>query len=463
MPLFRQITLILKGDIMDRLSYYIEKQYGNDPRWFEEEVIQGNHAKRINDVINNRDYLSGRHKVLLRQDSQYKGKTLVVNKTVLQYAKTVIRFHDTYLLGKPVQLSCNDENTLKTFSDIYKLGQYDSVDYQIIDRVNKFGDAYEAIYVDNGVIKSKVLDNACSYPVYDDMGYYISFIEHYTDAYTAISFWNVYYPTYVEHWDNEGGELRLVSTDNSVGLPIHYHNFNDEDYNFGVSLLNDIRPILDDLEDIISKMGDSIYVNTLNPMPVAIGQRIESSIPADATGYVLNLDVGDFKYASCSMDYNTIKLYLDNLKQFLNDVACMPSVLGSSTNIANISEVSMQILLMMASVFADENKKWLNIGFKERFRMFQKILNMQGIKVDSDVDVIYNVSMPVASTEMIANLKALQEMGAISRETIMEKTEYITDVDVEKKRLQGENVESSNNYKTPKDKEENKEDKDNPQ
>ena len=35
----------------------------------------------------------------------------------------------------------------------------------------------------------------------------------------------------------------------------------------------------------------------------------------------MNLDVGDFKYASCSMDYNTIKLYLDNLKQFLNDVA----------------------------------------------------------------------------------------------------------------------------------------------
>lgn len=437
---------------MDRLDYYIEKQYGNDPMWFKEEVLQGNHAKRINDVINNRDYLAGKHKVLLRQDSQYKGKTLVVNKTVINYAKTVIKFHNTYLLGKPVQLSCNDENTLKTFSDIYKLGQYATVDYQIIDRVNKFGDAYETVYVDNGVIKSKVLDNACAYPVYDDMGNYISFIEHWTDAYTAITYWDVYYPTYVEHWNNEGGEERLVSTDKSVGLPIHYHNFNDEDYTTGIPLLNDIKPIMDDLEDILSKMGDSIYVNTLNPMPVAIGQRIESSIPADATGYVLNLDVGDFKYASCSMDYNTIKLYLDNLKQFLNDVACMPSVLGSSTNIANISEVSMQILLMMANVYADENKKWLDIGFKERFRMFQKILNMQGISVDSDVDVIYNVSMPVASTEMIANLKALQEMGAISRETIMEKTEYITDVDVEKKRLSGENVEYSPSGEGSKDK-----------
>lgn len=430
----------MKGDTMDRLSYYIENQYGNNPRWFEEEVNRGNHAQRISEVINNRDYLSGRHKVLLRQDSQYKGKQLIVNKTVINYAKTVIKFHNSYLLGKPVQLSCDDENTLKTFSDIYRLGQYSTVDYEIIDRVNKFGDAYEAVYVDNGVIKSKVLDNACSYPVYDDIGEYISFIEYWTDAYTNISFWNVYYPTYVEHWDNEGGELRLVSTDKSVGLPIHYHNFSDEDYNFGVALLDDIRPIMDALEDTMAKMSDSIYVNVLNPMPVAIGQRIESSIPSDAVGFVMNLDVGDFKYANCSLDYNSIKLYLDNMKQFLNDVACMPSVLGSSTNIANISEVSMQILLMMANVYADENKKWLNIGFQERFDMFKKILDMQGIKVDGDVEVIYNVSMPVASTEMIANLKALQEMGAISRETIMEKTEYVSDVDVEKKRLEGENV-----------------------
>ena len=428
----------MKGDTMDRLSYYIEKQYGNNPRWFEEEVNQGNHSQRISEVINNRDYLSGRHKVLLRQDSQYKGKQLIVNKTIINYAKTVIKFHNTYLLGKPVQLSCSDENTLKTFSDIYRLGQYATVDYEIIDRVNKFGDAYEAVYVDNGVIKSKVLDNACSYPVYDDIGEYISFIEYWTDAYTNISFWNVYYPTYVEHWDNEGGELRLVSTDKSVGLPIHYHNFSDEDYNFGVALLNDIRPIMDALEDTMAKMSDSIYVNVLNPMPVAIGQRIESSIPSDAVGFVMNLDVGDFKYANCSLDYNSIKLYLDNMKQFLNDVACMPSVLGSSTNIANISEVSMQILLMMANVYADENKKWLNIGFQERFDMFKKILDMQGISVNGDVEVIYNVAMPVASTEMIANLKALQEMGAISKETIMEKTEYVSDVDAEKKRLEGE-------------------------
>lgn len=94
----------------------------------------------------------------------------------------------------------------------------------------------------------------------------------------------------------------------------------------------------------------------------------------------------------------------------------------------------------MAQVNADETKKWLNIGFRERFERFKKILSMQKINVESDVDVIYNVSMPVATTEMIANLKALQEMGAISKETIMEKSDIVSDVEVEKKRLSGENV-----------------------
>lgn len=442
---------------MDRLSDYIQKQYGNNPKWFEDECNSAYHVNRISHVISNRDYLSGRHKVLNRQDSKYKGKVLVTRKTILQYAKTVLRFHNAYLLGKQVQLSTKDNNTLKTLTDIYRLGDYSTVDYEILDHVNKYGDAYEAIYVEDGVIRSKVLDNASAYPVYDDMGNKVSFIENWTDAFTNITYWNVYYPTYVEHWTNEGGEVNLLGTDRCVGLPIHYHNFNDEDENFGRALLDDIIPIMDELEDIMSKMGDAIYTNTLNVLPIAIGQRIESSIPADAVGFVMNIDAGDFKYASCNMDYNTIKLYLDNLKQMLNDVACIPSVLGSSTNISNISEVSMQILMMMANLFADENKKWLNIGFKQRFKRFQQILAMQGINIDSDVDVIYNVSMPVATTEMIANLKALQEMGAISKETIMEKSEYITDVDVEKKRLQGENVAVSNNLSVPKT----EEDKDN--
>ena len=296
-----------------------KNKFENPAKWFVEEVNQPYHVNRITKCIANRDYLAGRHKVLGRENCAYKGKELITRKTILNYAKTVLRFHATYLLGKKVSFSGN-ENTIKNFNEIYKLGQYETVDYQILDRVNKFGDAYEVVYVEDGIIKSKVLDSGDCYPVYDDRGNYIAFVETWTDVFTNITFYNVYYPTYVENWNNDGGYLHMEDSKiNVCGLPIHYHNFSDMDYNFGVSMLTDIKPIMDELEDILSKMGDAIYINSLNPMPVAVGQRIESTIPADATGYVMNLDNGDYKVVSTTMDYNTIKLYLDNIKQMLND------------------------------------------------------------------------------------------------------------------------------------------------
>lgn len=413
--------------------------FDNSALWFVEEVKKGYHVNRVSKVLENRNYLGGQHKVLLREDGKYKGKELITRKTIINYAKTVLNFHATYLLGKPVSLT-GDEKITKTFNDIYKLGLYNTVDYQILDRVNKFGDAYEFVYVDNGKIKSKVLDSADCYPVYDDMGEYIAFIEHWTDAYSSISYYNVYYPTYVEHWSNEGGKEHIIDTKiNACGLPIHYHNFNDNDYYYGESILVDIKPLLDELEDILSKMGDAIYVNSLSPLNVAIGQRMVNTIPADATGYVLNLDNGaDYKTVSTIMDYNTIKLYLDNVKQFLNDIACIPSALGSNTNIANVSEVSLKMLFHMANIKAMETEKWLNVGMQERFKKFKEILNMQGIKVDGEVEVEYNLSIPVATDEIVKNLQIMREMGAISIDTIMEKSALIGDISVEKDRLKSE-------------------------
>lgn len=420
------------------LQEYIST-FDNVDKWFMEEVNRPHHVKRIADVIGNRKYLAGKHRVLLREDSVYKGKVLITRKAVLQYAKTLLTFHNTLLLGKPVSVISDDEFTAKTFTDVYKAGLYDNVDYQIIDKVNKFGDAYEYIYVEDGTIKSKVFDSADSYPVYTDSGDYVAFIEHYTDAYSNASYWNVYYPTYVEYWSNENGSDQLLDTKVNVsGLPIHYHNINDEDDMFGVSVLNDLKPILDELEDVMSKMGDAIYVNTLNPLPVAIGQRIESTIPADATGYVLNLDNGDYKVVSTSMDYNTIKLYLDNMKNMLDDIACFPTALSGNTNIANVSSVSLQMLFHMAICKAYENEKWLDKGFTERFDKIRAILAIQGINVTGSMAVEYNMAIPVATNEVVNNLKTMREIGAISIDTVMEKSDLIKDIPVEKERLSKE-------------------------
>lgn len=421
------------------LEEYIARNYDDSATWFVEECNRPWHVSRIANCIANKEYLMGKHKVLDREDSEYKGKILRTRKVIIQYAKTLMTFHDTLLLGKPVTVVSEDMDTAKEISDIYKVGGYDSVDYKILDSVNKYGDAYEYVYVEDGFIKSKVLNSGECYPVYTDTGDYVALIEKWTDAFSGITYYTVYYKDRVDYFDNMGGNGLVLnkSVTNVTGLPIHYHNTNDETPYFGTSVLNDIKPLLDELEDILSKMGDAIYVNSLNPMPVALGQRIESSIPADATGYVMNLDNGDFKIVSTQMDYNTIKLYLDNIKMMINDVACFPSALSGNTNIANVSQVSLQFLFELAINKSQENEKWLNEGFVERFKKFASVENRLGKQIGM-ATVEYNLSMPVATDEVTDNLVKLHNIGAISLDTVREKSEYVKDVVAETERVASE-------------------------
>ena len=134
------------------------------------------------------------------------------------------------------------------------------------------------------------------------------------------------------------------------------------------------------------------------------------------------------------MDFNTIKLYLDNIKQMLNDISCIPSVLGSG-NVANISEISLKMLFHMASIKAMETEKWLNVGFSKRFDKFRGILGKMNIPCNGYASVEYNLSIPVATDEIVNNLKTMREIGAISLESVMEKSDLIKDVSIEKDRL----------------------------
>ncbi|EKN43056.1 phage portal protein, SPP1 Gp6, partial [Clostridium botulinum CFSAN001627] len=190
---------------------------------------------------------------------------------------------------------------------------------------------------------------------------------------------------------------------NISGLPIHYKNFNDSDSNCGRSDLEDIKPILDQIEDILSKMTDAVYTLSLNPIPVSIGQKIEGSIPSDAVGYSINLDAGSFDFINANMDYSTIKLLLDTLHKKLETIAGIPSVAMGNSNVANVSEVSLSMLYSLASVKAMMNEQWLKDGFYERFEKIQKILAMQGIVFSDDdyIDVEFNYSKPINQNELL--------------------------------------------------------------
>ncbi|MCD2346233.1 phage portal protein [Clostridium guangxiense] len=428
---------------MQTLENYISDRYNNNVNWFEDEVEQSNHIVRISNVINNKEYLLGHHKILEREDAEWKGQEYITKKLILNQAKTILNFHSTYLLGKPLSLT-GSEGKVKEYQNVYRRGNYNNIDFKLLDNVIKYADSYEYVYIDNNKnVCSKIIKSEDGYPIYsEDTGDYIGFIEYYTMQSNSVSYYNVYYADRVEQWNNQGGDLRLISTSNNIsGLPIHYSNNESEYDNFGRSILEDLKPLFDEFEDIFSKMSDSIYTLSLNPMPVTTGQKIEGSIPADACGYSINLDTGSFDYKNAVIDSNTVKLYLDKLQQQLNSIAHMPSIALGNSNVANVSEVSLKLLYQLADVEAMLNEKWMRRGLQQRFLYFDKLLGLLGITFNNNdyVDVEFNYSRPVNGQDLLNEIQTQFNMGAISKQSIIEKSPLTTDVSTEMERLKEEN------------------------
>ncbi|WP_129598425.1 phage portal protein [Anaerophilus nitritogenes] len=422
---------------------YIEEAYNNANDWFVEECKKAHHLHRIAKVIENKRYLTGYHKILNREDMKYKGKIYKTSKMILQTAKTILQFHTNYLIGKRVSL-IGSENMVKEYNKIFRKGKYHTLNYKTIDKVVKYGDCYEYVYIDSsGKITSKLINPEDGYPIYDDMGEYVGFIEYYTID--NISYYTVYYGDKVERYSNSGEELELIEeAPNATGLVIHYKNGeNEEDDCFGRSMLEDIKPILSKIEFLLNKMDDAIYTHSLSPIAIVIGQRIEGSIDADTVGYLLNLEDGaEFKYAVANLDSASIKMLYDALLQQLMMIASVPSHVFGQSNIANVSEVSLELLYQLATSKAGKLEAYIREGLEQRFEIIESILNRQGIVFGADdyVDVEFNYSKPTNQSELLDNLKKQREMGAMSIKTIIEKSDLTLDVQQEIDRLMEEGM-----------------------
>ena len=186
---------------------------------------------------------------------------------------------------------------------------------------------------------------------------------------------------------------------------------------------------------LFRSMGDSIYTLSLNPLLLTTGQAIEGSVSNDAVGYNVSLEVGsDMKYVSANMDYSTIKYYLDTIQNQLNFCSYIPSILGGSGNIANVSEVSLKMLYNLADVYAMMNEKAIREGLNERFNIIRKLIGENN--KEEYVNVEFNYSRPQNASELLDNLVKQFGVGAISVESVIEKSPLTKDKTMEMDRLQ---------------------------
>lgn len=428
-----------------RLQQYIKNNYdGNYSTWFQEECKRTYHTNRIENMLDIKEYLSGTHAILNRPDETWNGKILKVRKIILQYAKVILAFETSFLLSNPVTLTSEDKETLTAFKNVYTKNKYNMTDFKLLDKMCKYGQVYEYLYIDAGQIKSKIILPEDSYPVYDNTGAIIAFIEFY--VVDGTSYYIIYENDVVRSYNDNGGN-GLKQTDECVnlsGLPVVYKTMNEEDETQGRSSLEDIISVLDSMEDLISKYTDSFY-KYLNPLPVITGTKLnigangEGSISPNVVGNTLQLDDNStFDLVTGKMDHQSLKELYSILKQSLLDCSMTPGISMNSQSISNLSEVSIKMLFYMAEVKGIMNSMALKEGFIDRWDKIKKLLSLLNINVSGEIDCTFEMSIPENEKEIIENLKALREINSISLETLLSRSPYIYDVQTELTRLQAE-------------------------
>lgn len=391
-----------------------------------------------------KNYLNGSHKVLARKDFKFNNKEFHTAKIVFQSIKQIIAFHSSYICGKPVTIVGN-----QMLEPIYKKGFYAKTDYEIVSNLVKYGNAYEYIYKDKGVVKSKVIPNVDAYPIYEN-GVYTKFVERYCyNPLTDFMLERVYTKDFVQEYEN--GALRATYRNSSHSLPIHYTTGDYDRTNvYGVGLVAQLIPIMDEIEQLLSKMEDSVTTLSMNPMGVIAGQRLDDSVDSDISGAVLNLDDGaSFQWATANLDYNSIKLLLDNLLNQFFQVACVPSSLFGQSNVANVSETSLELLFNNSDSYAKQLSFGLLEGFYKRIDIIGRMLKINV----AGTEITFNYNRPQDNESTMNAMKTQYEMGAISKETVIKNSPYTQNLENELKNIAketNENVVNTTNKFTEK-------------
>lgn len=390
-------------------------------------------------------YLTGQHKVLNRKDFTFKGETLRTSKILLQTIKSIIDFHCSYLVGNPLTLTGQDK-AVQLFNAVYDRASYPLTDYEIVDSLVTYGNAYEYVYQDSrGMVQSKIFDPLDSYPVYNDRGEYTAFLEYWHDAVTGNEFCNVYEPGTVTEYatSTTGSMIQTGQHRNLTGLPIHYTSGVRAAYgSYGVGVVADLIPIVDELEGLLSKTADAVTTLSLNPLGVSSGQRIDAQIDRNITGTILNLeDGGGFAYASANIDHNTVQMLINQLVNQLYTVAQIPSVVFNG-NISNVSEVSLKLLFTQLDNKAKRQAAFLKAGFYRRWEAMRKLLKDKLTDAEFDsLDVSFNLNMPVDNSATLSDLLAQHEAGALSKKSLIELSPYSANADAEMEQIKKEQKE----------------------
>ena len=142
---------------------------------------------------------------------------------------------------------------------------------------------------------------------------------------------------------------------------------------------------------------------------------------------------------SNGINHKAFEVIFNTLMQQLINIASVPAVALNASDVSNLSEMSMRMLYQLADMKAGINERYLREGLEQRNSKVVGLLGKQGKAYSEDaiesLDMVFHYARPVNETEVIDNLVKLYQVGAMSIESLVEISPYVSNEHLELKRI----------------------------
>ena len=119
---------------------------------------------------------------------------------------------------------------------------------------------------------------------------------------------------------------------------------------------------------------------------------------------------------------------------------------------ANVSETSITMLYQQTDNIARQYIASLLEGFFVRLAYIRKLLELKNIPISDEVfdsvNVSFNVNRPVDNKADMENMKMQYDCGAMSRQTIIDRSPYTTNTALELERIEAERIKAEQDAAT---------------
>lgn len=406
-----------------------------------------------------RDYYMGKHDILYRKQYGLNAdgeKQLLVHKPnsriVDNLYQTILDQKVNYLFSKEPSIVTENEKYLELVTEIFD-NKFFKQWYYVGADVYKYGTAFMYVYVDKeGNLKFKKLNSLECIPIWkdndhDELDKLIrvykreSYLDNVEDTYIV----EVYDINGITTYNLKNNKLELLSSDIQDYLTI-----NGQGYKWGkipiitfraneleTPLLNRVKTLQDAINEIYSDFKNATEESTYNTVLVIKGYNdVNNSfrynlnklgyIPVGTDGAVETLDL--------QVNHNNYEIIIHLLKKAMYENAkgfdSKNDRVGANPNQMNIQSMYSDIDLDSNATEREFKDSFINlIYFVDKYLSVKGKGNYEKEKIS----FLFNKDIMINESQAIDD--CLKSANIISRKTLLENHPFVSDVDVELKRI----------------------------